>query len=73
MPGARTPTPATPGTPSQSGPIQWLRQHATIEAPQSDDIAFRPYFRKVAPLDKLLRDRLITPPEHRAAVEFRRQ
>jgi hypothetical protein len=42
-----------------------------IEAPDVSERAFRTYWRKIAPIDRLLRDHLISPREHRVAAALR--
>jgi hypothetical protein len=64
--------PASAATPAGGGPSPYLRQHvAEIEAPVIDSRTFRPAWRRVPRLDKLLHSEVITAREWQRAQEFR--
>jgi hypothetical protein len=61
-----------PPSPPSSDPSAFYRQHARIEEPAIDAKQFRPAWRRVTQVDKLLSSGAITAREWRRADEFRR-
>jgi hypothetical protein len=57
--------------PTSTSPTPERARRGQVEPPTIDDREFRPYWRSVAQIDKLLREKVITPREWRAAQRFR--
>jgi hypothetical protein len=56
---------------NESGPSALYRQHHDVEVPRVDDRHFRPAWRVLTRLDRLLADRAITSAEWHAAADYR--
>ena len=56
---------------NESAPSALYRQHHDVEAPRVDDHHFRPAWRVLTRLDRLLADRAITSAEWHAAADYR--
>lgn len=63
-------TPLPPPAPG-STPLEYLKQHTSLEAPAIDMASFRPFWKVRSPLDRLHADELISWFEWRCASEFR--
>lgn len=54
-----------------NAPTPELRARAALRTPEISPRAFRPYWRRIDPLEKMLQKGLISLPEKRAAERFR--